>query len=134
MGEAKNSFICLIKIIIVENFDIKRIKMAHAARNVKINGGIMRFSRSKMYHKKAAFVKTKAAVKKVAAAKAGTVTKEIGGEQNGEKRVVQLQNMPRSLPTPSRKQRKPSNKKPFSQHNRKLRSTITPGTVLILLA
>ena len=43
--------------------------MAHAARNVKINGGIMRFSRSKMYHKKAAFVKTKAAVKKVAAAK-----------------------------------------------------------------
>merc|ERR1712135_146944 len=33
--------------------------MAHAARNVKINGGIMRFSRSKMYHKKAAFVKTK---------------------------------------------------------------------------
>merc|ERR1711962_815053 len=128
MGEAKNSFICLIKIIIVENFDIKRIKMAHAARNVKINGGIMRFSRSKMYHKKAAFVKTKAA------AKAGTVTKEIGGEKNGEKRVVQLQKMPRSLPTQSRKQRKASNKKPFSQHNRKLRSTITPGTVLILLA
>merc|ERR1712212_362492 len=116
MGEAKNSFICLIEIIIVENFDIKRIKMAHAARNVKINGGIMRFSRSKMYHKKAAFVKTKAAVKKVAAAKAGTVTKEIGGEKNGEKRVVQLQKMP------------------FSQHNRKLRSTITPGTVLIMLA
>jgi len=108
--------------------------MAHAARNVKINGGIMRFSRSKMYHKKAAFVKTKEAVKKVAAAKAGTVTKEIGGEKNGEKRVVQLQKMPRSLPTQARKQRKASNKKAFSQHNHKLRSTITPGTVLILLA
>ena len=37
--------------------------MAHAARNVKINGGIMRFSRSKMYHKKAAFVKNKKAEK-----------------------------------------------------------------------
>ena len=47
---------------------------------------------------------------------AGTVTKEIGGEKNGEKRVVQLQKMPRSLPTQSRKQRKASNKKPFSQH------------------
>merc|ERR1719225_735034 len=42
--------------------------------------------------------------------------------------------MPRALPTQSRKQRKASNKKSFSQHNRKLRSTITPGTVLIVLA
>jgi len=108
--------------------------MAHAARNAKIAGGIMKFSRSKMYHKKAAFVKNKTAVKKVAAAKATTVTKEIGGEKNGEKRVVQLQKTPRSLPTQARKQRKASNKKPFSQHNRKLRSTITPGTVLILVA
>ena len=44
--------------------------MAHTPRNAKINGGIMKFSRSKMYHKKAAFVKNKktekaAAVKKV---------------------------------------------------------------------
>jgi len=108
--------------------------MAHAARNAKIAGGIMKFSRSKMYHKKAAFVKNKTAVKQVAAAKATTVTKEIGGEKNGEKRVVQLQKTPRSLPTQARKQRKASNKKPFSQHNRKLRSTITPGTVLILVA
>ena len=43
--------------------------MVHAARNAKIAGGIMKFSRSKMYHKKAAFVKNKTAVKKVAAAK-----------------------------------------------------------------
>merc|ERR1739836_335556 len=92
--------------------------MAHAARNVKINGGIMRFSRSKMYHKKAAFVKNKTAAKAAVVKKAATVTKEIGGEKNGDKRVVQLNKMPRALPT----------------HNRKLRSTITPGTVLIVLA
>ena len=47
--------------------------MAHTPRNAKINGGIMKFSRSKMYHKKAAFVKNKktekaAAVKKVTSA------------------------------------------------------------------
>merc|ERR1712087_875202 len=54
--------------------------------------------------------------------------------KNGDKRVVQLQKMPRALPTQSRKQRKASNKKSFSQHNRKLRSTNTPGTVLIVLA
>merc|ERR1712133_51850 len=93
----------------------------------------MRFSRSKMYHKKA-FVKNKTAQKTAVVKKAATVTKEIGGEKNGESRVVQLQKMPRSLPTQSRKQRKASNKKPFSQHTRKLRSTITPGTVLILVA
>merc|ERR1712099_196458 len=87
-----------------------------------------------MYHKKAAFVKNKKTEKAAAVKKATTVTKEIGGEKNGDKRVVQLNKMPRALPTQTRKQRKASNKKPFSQHNRKLRSTITPGTVLILVA
>merc|ERR1712099_72697 len=87
-----------------------------------------------MYHKKAAFVKNKKTEKAAAVKKATTVTKEIGGEKNGEKRVVQLQKTPRSLPTQARKQRKASNKKPFSQHSRSLRSAITPGTVLILLA
>jgi len=108
--------------------------MAHAARNVKINGGIMRFSRSTMYHKKAAFIKNKKVVKKVDAKKATTVTKDIGGEKNGDKRVVQLNKMPRALPTQSRPKRMASSKKAFSQHKRKLRSTITPGTVLILVA
>merc|ERR1711872_698076 len=72
-----------------------------------------------MYHKKAAFVKNKKAEKAPVVKKATTVTKEIGGEKNGDKRVVQLNKTPRALPTQSRKQRKASNKKPFSQHNRK---------------
>merc|ERR1712243_111441 len=86
-----------------------------------------------MYHKKAAFVNKKTE-KAPVVKKATTVTKEIGGEKNGGKRVVQLNKTPRALPTQSRKQRKASNKKPFSLHNRKLRSTITPGNVLILVA
>merc|ERR1712002_375330 len=133
MGEAKYIYFTCLKFFCSKT-NFKSIAMAHTPRNAKINGGIMKFSRSKMYHKKAAFVKNKKSEKAPVVKKATTVTKEIGGEKNGDKRVVQLQKMPRALPTQSRKQRKASNKKPFSQHNRKLRSTITPGTVLILVA
>merc|ERR1712168_408713 len=111
MGEAKYMYFTFLKFFCSKT-NYKTLKMVHAPRNAKINGGIMRFSRSKMYHKRAAFVKNK----------------------NGEKRVVQLNKTPRALPTQTRKQRKASNKKPFNQHTRKLRSTITPGTVLILVA
>merc|ERR1712135_118852 len=93
--------------------------MAHAPRNAKISGGIMRFSSSKMYHKKAAFIKNKKTEKKVVVKQATTVTKEVGGEKNGEKRVVQLAKTPRSLPTQSRPKRLANNKKAFSQHNDK---------------
>nr|CAL69056.1 TPA: putative 60S ribosomal protein L6 [Spadella cephaloptera] len=108
--------------------------MAHTARNVKVNGGIMRFSRSRMYHKKAAFIKNKKMEKKASTNAPTTVTKEIGGEKNGERRVVSLRKTARSLPTQSRPRRQASNKKPFCQQKRKLRSNITPGTVLILVA
>lgn len=108
--------------------------MVHAPRNTKIAGGIMRFSSSKMYHKKAAFVKNKKAEKKVVVKPTTTITKEVGGEKNGEKRVVQLAKTPRSLPTQSRPKRLANNKKAFSQHKHKLRPSITPGTVLILVA
>jgi len=112
----------------------KILIMAHAPRNAKIGGGIMRFSSSKMYHKKAAFIKNKKTEKKVVVKQATTVTKEVGGEKNGEKRVVQLAKTPRSLPTQSRHKRLANNKKAFSQHNHKLRPSITPGTILIMVA
>ena len=48
--------------------------MAHTPRNAKINGGIMKFSRSKMYHKKAAFVKNKKTEKAAAVKKVTTLT------------------------------------------------------------
>merc|ERR1712168_979092 len=133
MGEAKYIYFTCLKIFCSKT-NLKTLKMVHAPRNAKINGGIMRFSRSKMYHKKAAFVKNKKGEKAPAVKKVTTVEKQIGGEKNGDKRVVQLNKTPRALPTQAHKQRKASNKKPFSQHTRKLRSTITPGTVLILVA
>ncbi|KAI8927344.1 ribosomal protein L6e-domain-containing protein [Entophlyctis helioformis] len=92
--------------------------------------GVSRFSRSKAYAKKALFKKTKAVAKK-AAAVAATKTKTIGGAKNGKTRVVALTKGSRFYP---------ADDIPVPKKNHKvagtatLRASITPGTVLILLA
>jgi len=112
-------------------------KKERKPRNYVLGGsGVMRYSHSKMYHKKGIFaIKNKEQNKK--AKKPMTpamVTKDIRGENNGEKRTVRVSKMPKSYPTQEKNRRLATRKTHVRQHTHKLRPSITPGTVLILLA
>lgn len=87
-----------------------------------------------MYHKKAVykFIGKKVAAKKKPV-KPRVIEKPIGGEKNGGKRYVLVKKRPAVYPTQDRIKKRPA-KKLFKQHKRTLRSSITPGTILILLA
>lgn len=69
-------------------------------RNYDLGNGVYRFSRTRVYHKKALykFIGKKTAPTKKPA-KPLTVVKPIGGEKNGEKRVVLLKKRRNYYPT-----------------------------------
>ncbi|KAL1501455.1 hypothetical protein ABEB36_006771 [Hypothenemus hampei] len=103
-------------------------------RNYDLGNGIVRFSRTRVYHKKALykFVGKKVEPKKTPS-KPKVVEKPIGGEKNGSKRYVLVQKRTAVYPTQDRIKKRPS-KKLFKNHKRTLRPSLTPGTVVILLA
>lgn len=103
-------------------------------RNYDLGMGVYRFSRAKMYHKKALwkFVGKKNP-KKAHPKKKQFVIKQIGGDKNGSTRKVVLTRKTASYPTCDRIRRHTA-KKCFKDHKRRLRPGLTPGTVCILLA
>jgi len=114
----------------------KKTKKQHAPRNKLLPGGIMRYSQARMYSVKGVYKKKKFAAAKKGKTRAELVKKKpVGGAKNGGERLVKIKREPRALESERTKiARKPRNKKPFSQHARHLRPSLTPGTVVIMLA
>lgn len=106
----------------------------HSHRNPILTPGLHRFGRSAMFHKKGLWVKKSIKNKsKDAQKKPLVVEKPVGGEKNGGKRLVQLKKSKRYHPTAEAKKRRVI-KRTGVIRKTKLRGSLTPGTVLILVA
>jgi len=104
-------------------------------RNYALESGVYRFGKSATYHKKAIFKfrKAKGVAKKAADKKPQFVEKKIGGDKNGGSRMVRVKRLANNYPT---KDPKPAgtSKNFFSKHARKLRASLAPGALAIVLA
>merc|ERR1712203_39586 len=103
-------------------------------RNYALETGVYRFGKSSTYHKKAIYKFTKKTNAKKAAAKSPMfVEKKIGGAKNGGTRMVRVKKLANDYPT----QDAPApgtSVNFFSKHKRTVRSSLSAGTVAILLA
>jgi len=111
-----------------------KAKKVKKSSNYDLGNGIMRYSRSANYSRKALYrfkVAKKPKVRKSVTAIA--VVKKIGGANNGGERRVIIKKAKSWYPTKSKVTKRPT-KQVFSKHTRFTRKSLTPGRVLILLA
>merc|ERR1712176_1467064 len=109
-------------------------KNAGKPRNYALESGVYRFGRSATYHKKAIykFAKKKAVAKKVTKTHI-FVEKKVGGAKNGGTRMVRVKKLAADYPTKDAAAPGTSVNF-FSKHKRTVRSSLSAGTVAILLA
>jgi large subunit ribosomal protein L6e len=105
--------------------------MSHAPRNSFIAPGVSRYSRSAAYSKKALYKRKHTAVAAPVKDVVADKSVEVKGAKNGSKRTVPAQKASRFYPAEDVPQPKVGRK---TAKKASLRSTITPGTVAILLA
>lgn len=101
------------------------------ARSKELVPGVGRLSRSQVFSRRSLFKGPKKSQKPAAAEVAQTKEAQVGGEKNGGKRLVPTSKAPRFYPAEDVRLPKKSRKAVKAPG---LRSSITPGTVLILLA
>jgi len=127
----------------------KKVVNSHSNRLLSSNG-LMRFSRGRMFQRRALYriSKWKGDQTKLQGDKtkktAGSIQKKkrtpalkkkpVGGERNGKERLVRTKRFPRFYPTEERPKKFSVKRKKFSSHPRRFRATLTPGTVVILVA
>ena len=101
------------------------------ARSKELVPGVGRLSRSQVAARRGLHKGLKKSDKPAPAATPESVEKPVGGDKNGGKRLVPTSKAPRFYPAEDVRQPKKSRKSPKAPS---LRSSITPGTLLILLA
>jgi len=128
----------------------KKVVNSHSNRLLNTNG-LMRFSRGRMFQRRALYrinkwkgdqaklkedktKKTAGSIQKKKQRKPALKKKPVGGERNGKERLVRTKRFPRYYPTEERPKKFSVKRKRFNEHPRRFRSTLTPGTVVILVA
>jgi len=105
-------------------------------RNYSLESGVVRFGKSKTYHKKAIYKFLKKKTAKSAAKPAPKfIEKKVNGAKNGGTRMVPSKKLPTANDFPTTD--KPAVKKTrkcFSNHARNVRPSLKPGTIAILVA
>jgi len=103
-------------------------------RNYALESGVYRFGRSATYHKKAIYkFAKKKAVKKTVTKTPIFVEKKVGGAKNGGTRMVRVKKLAADYPTKDAAAPGTSVNF-FSKHKRSVRSSLSAGTVAIVLA